>query len=211
MSESLKYQRMLIVIPIIHTEADLGSLGEKVKHSLESTKGKEYWSKHVKTVEGLWDAIRTWIFSLSLTYEKVRLYQDGLPVCNMELQIVQDVADRGSRNHSILLDLIARGAILMGTEDPKLLLQEYAFQQNEIVPNVQVRLDLVSQRLQQSQKLLLDRDLFIADQINSTLQIGETGLLFIGKAHQVEPHLAPDIFTRLIPNMQFSNIQGFTK
>jgi hypothetical protein len=39
----------------------------------------------------------------------------------------------------------------------------------------------------------------MANRINATLLTGETGLLFIGVAHNVEPYLAPDIFVRRMP------------
>jgi signal transduction histidine kinase len=55
----------------------------------------------------------------------VRLYQDGLPVCGREEEIVRDLAGSGSQNHQILLELIARGARLTGSESPSLLLEEY--------------------------------------------------------------------------------------
>ncbi|HNY33468.1 MAG TPA: hypothetical protein PKK68_02315 [Methanothrix soehngenii] len=42
-------------------------------------------------------------------------------------------------------------------------------------------------------RLLLERDLFIARAIDATLPEGETGLLFIGAAHDVLSKLAGDI------------------
>jgi hypothetical protein len=68
MMDLLLYQRTLIVIPIVHTEVDMGSLGESVRISSEKSRGAEYWTKHIQTVDDIWNAIRKWIFSLSLTY-----------------------------------------------------------------------------------------------------------------------------------------------
>ena len=42
-------------------------------------------------------------------------------------------------------------------------------------------------------ELIQERDAFIAKAINATLKNNETGLLFIGAAHDVTPLLAKDI------------------
>ena len=55
---------------------------------------------------------------LELDWSCVLLYQDGLPVCGEEKRIAQDLARTGSANHRLLLELMARGARLIGTEAP---------------------------------------------------------------------------------------------
>jgi pheromone shutdown protein TraB len=44
--------------------------------------------------------------------------------------------------------------------------------------------------------LLDERDSYIARRINTTLGEGQTGLLFVGAAHQVEKKLPRDIMVR---------------
>ena len=44
--------------------------------------------------------------------------------------------------------------------------------------------------------LLQERDASIAHRIDETLPPSGVGLLFIGQAHQITRHLAPDIVTR---------------
>jgi hypothetical protein len=191
--------RTLIKIPIIHTEQDMGSLRDQARQAYLSRYGQEKWIEHLKSIDGIWLGIGQAISLLELPRTSVRLYQDGLPVCGKEADIVRDVAAQGSKNHALLLELMTLGANLMGTEDPALLLQEYHLHQlaGDAMNPVHDQA-----RQAQSQKLLLQRDHFIAQRINSTLQTGEIGLLFLGLAHSVEKLLSPDILVRnLLPSL----------
>jgi len=143
----------------------------------------------------LWNAIKQLLDAAQLEYPKCRLYQDGLPVCGMELKIVREVAARGSRNHQLLVTLIDRGAILEGTEDSVLLRGEYE----------RVKTLLHSPPAEQSSAPMgpkpnstAERDQWIARRIDSTLLAGETGILFIGLLHRVEDFLPEDIRTRFL-------------
>ena len=192
--------RTLIVIPIIHTEQDMGSLLEQVKQEYVTRYGHEKWAEHLKSIDEVWSGIRRMIAALELPYASVRLYQDGLPLCGKEADIVKDVAARGGRNHQLLVELMEQGARLMGTEDPDLLLQEYQFHQDALGGGEQGH---ESQREDQSRKLLSKRDRFMAGRVNATLSAGEIGLLFLGLAHSVEPLLDADILVRhLLPSLR---------
>src|SRR5947208_3390119 len=118
--------RRLIWVPIIHSPEDLGSVRESVRRHFIRKVGKGQWDRHLRTIEDLWRAIRAGIEGLNLDYARVRLYQDGLPVCGHEQKIISELADAGSLNHRLLLDLMARGGTLMGTESAELLVREYA-------------------------------------------------------------------------------------
>ena len=191
--------RTLIKIPIIHTEQDMGSLREQTKQAYLVRFGQDKWLEHLKSIDGIWLGIREAISLLELPDSSVRLYQDGLPVCGKEADIVRDVAAQGSLNHQLLLELMTQGARLMGTEDASLLLQEYQLHQRA-APSTARATD--PQLLSLSRQLLLRRDQFIAERINQTLLAGEIGLLFLGLAHQVEAMLSPDILVRnLLPSL----------
>ncbi len=190
--------RTLILIPIIHTKHDMGSLLGQIKQQYVVRHGHAKWREHLKSIDDVWSGIRQMIVALELPYKVVRLYQDGLPVCGKEVDIVKDVASQGSKNHQLLLDLMAQGASLMGTEDADLLLQEYQFHKSATGDSNHER-----KREKQSHRLLLERDGFIAERINATLAAGEVGLLFLGMAHRVEPQLNPDILVRhLLPSLR---------
>ncbi len=49
--------RNLIYVPIIHSSADLGSLSKDVNKKGIANLGKDVWEKHIKTIDGFWDAI----------------------------------------------------------------------------------------------------------------------------------------------------------
>lgn len=200
--------RTLLLIPIIHTEHDMGSLLEQIKHEYVTRYGHEKWTEHLKSIDEVWNGIREMIAELELPYASVRLYQDGLPQCAKEVDIVKEVAARGSKNHQLLVELMEQGARLMGTEDPNLLLQEYQFLQAALGGGEQ-NPDERNQREDQSRRLLAERDRFIAGRINATLSAGEIGLLFLGMAHSVEPFLDANILVRhLLPSLRESQAKA---
>ena len=118
-------RRTLIYIPIVHTQADMGALARSVRRITVRKLGRRDWSRNVDVVGQLWTDIRATVQGWKLSWTGVRLYQDGLPVCGREADIVMDLAKAGSPNHQLLLWLTKKGATLMGTESPKLLLEEY--------------------------------------------------------------------------------------
>jgi hypothetical protein len=176
----------------------MGSLFEQIEQAYISRFGHEKWIEHLKAIDQVWSGIRQMIAALELPYEAVRLYQDGLPLCGKEEDIVKEVAIRGSQNHQLLVELMAQGAKLMGTEDPDLLVQEYRLHQDVVGDG-----NHESLREARSQDLLSARDKFIAERINLTLTTSDIGLLFLGMAHAVEPLLDVDILVRhLLPSLQ---------
>jgi len=182
--------RKLIYIPIVHTLADLGALGSSLQRMKALKIGRERAKQSAEVVEKIWDEIERRVDTPPSEAGLVRLYQDGLPACGHESQIVSDLAQAGSRNHKLLLRLQSKGAVLMGTESPELLVEEYQLA-TEAVYSHAVTASKQQKRL--SAALLDKRDRYIAARIDSTLQAGETGMLFIGMLHAVESYLPEDI------------------
>ena len=186
--------RALFLVPIIHTQADLGSLSESVRALHVRKGGRGKWENHIATVNELWKRIHDEVERLRLDYKKVRLYQDGLPSCGHELEIVRDLAEAGSQNHGFLLELMDKGAQLVGTESPEYLIEEYhlvrlmmeQFQSDE-------KGRLSKGQAERSTAILKKRDRYIAEKISHTLKDGETGLLFLGMLHSLEGLLPRDI------------------
>ena len=180
--------RKLILIPIIHTSVDLGSLSESVKAHYLKRFGPSVWNQREEIVTKLWNDIQEKINVLDVVYKKVRIYQDGLPECGFEQEIVRELAKAGSSNHQLVLSLIDKGATLMGTEDPQLLIEEYQLQQQS-----KDTLHLHQEKTEEATRLLEARDRFIAKRIDETLQAEETGLLFLGAAHRLDMLNSTDI------------------
>jgi hypothetical protein len=186
--------RTLLHIPILHTQIDMGSLGKSVETVAIQKMGKRQWELSRQAIEQAWTTIEQVVTQLEVPYDRVRLYQDGLPVCGREREIVTELAASGSRNHQILLRLMERGAILMGAESPELLVEEYRLVNSLLATQpAGGAVKATPEQQEQSRLLLQKRDSYIAQRINDTLQPGETGILFIGMLHSVYKMLSADI------------------
>jgi len=186
--------RSLIHLPIIHTQADMGALSHAIKEMTIQKLGQQGWEHNVHLIDEIWTRIEEAIDSWALPWQRVRLYQDGLPVCGREAEIVAELAKAGSRNHRLLLRLQERGAILMGTESADLLVREYKLVKEIVTAGDSPKaLRLEARYRTLSQALLKERDQAIAGRIHTTLRPGETGLLFLGMLHSLEGWLARDI------------------
>ncbi len=186
--------RQLIYVPVIHSEADMGTVAEPHKKEFTDQFGVCVWNEHIKAVDEMWEGIRKRLSKLDVDRSKVRVYQDGLPLCGREMHIVRDVAAQGSQNHRLVLSLVERGASLEGTEDVQLLLEEYRYIQAITEEREPAEKRGKAKSLSIKRKLLLRRrDRFIARRIDETLKEGETGILFAGMAHQVDRYLPKDI------------------
>jgi hypothetical protein len=187
-------ERTLIYIPIIHTQADMGALSQAIQRLKVKELGRKGWERNVKLVDKLWARIEQAIEGLALLYERVRLYQDGLPVCGREPEIVTELARAGSRNHGLLHRLREKGATIMGTESSELLVEEYELVKEDFASGRRE----FTRREEPRRKALRDsllkrRDEYIARRINETLQAGETGLIFLGMLHSLGSGLDKDI------------------
>lgn len=188
------FTRTLIYFPILHSQADMGGFRESIRKATLQRSGERAWKRKVTLIEERWAKIEKAIDGLNLAYEKVRLYQDGLPVCGREEQIVADLAEAGSRNHRLLLRLMKKGARLMGTESAALLLEEYELEKCVLSAGSNLDRAGMPARFQAlSSSLLKRRDGFIAGRIQTTLLQGETGILFLGLLHSLQEWLEKDI------------------
>ncbi|NPV63361.1 MAG: hypothetical protein HPY61_12185 [Methanotrichaceae archaeon] len=187
--------RKLIVIRIVHTPSDMGSMQESLVREGVSKMGRQRWEENQRRIERFWSDVEQEVTAQGLDMEKVRIYQDGLPCAgDLGKRIVEETAAKGSRNYGIIKNLMDRGATIEATESPDLLRREYGY----IKAIVDAKSDSDRQKAAAeydaaSAGLLAERDAFIAHSIDSTLKEGETGLLFIGASHNVVSRLARDI------------------
>jgi hypothetical protein len=187
------FSRTLIYFPIVHTQADMGALKESVTRATLEKVGRAGLARKTAAIDRIWTEIEAAIDALALSFDRVRLYQDGLPVCGREAEIVTELALAGSRNHQLLLRLMAQGAVLMGTESADLLVQEYQLARQSLATRAPRAAGVAATRRALSQALLQRRDHFMARRINETLKSGATGILFLGMLHSVERYLNPDV------------------
>lgn len=176
--------RRLIYLPVIHTAQDLGSLAV----SAGARQPVSANSAHTDLLEQFWDKVEEVVVLLLQQQQRWRIYQDGLPICDHERQIVSDMAHKGSRNYQLLSKAAEQGAIIMGTESPRLLLEEYRLAKQTLGQGVRSEA-----QWQAASEVLQARDEFIADRINRTLVQGESGILFLGLLHNLDKRLDDDI------------------
>jgi len=176
--------RALILLPIIHSPTDLGTLSAAAEGSRNEAQTLQY----LDAVEHFWTVVDGVIKGMNLNYQQLKVYQDSLPVCNAVDRIVADVAASGSKNYALLKTLQENGATLMGTESPDLLEQEKAF-----MTDVLQSADHSKESAEKAQDLLSQRDGFIGQRISESLADEEMGLIFVGLMHNIEPHLSSDI------------------
>jgi len=187
--------RKLILVKIVHTSVDMGSMGEGLIKEGMAKLGKENWLENQRRIENFWNELEKEIDAIGLDYGRTRIYQDGLP-CGGELglRIVMETAQKGSRNYQIVRKLIERGAKIEATESPELLRKEYEHIKAIIAStDEREKAEAMEKYELLKDKLIQERDAFIAKVIDATLQNDETGLLFIGAAHNVITLLAKDI------------------
>src|SRR6266545_3654167 len=173
-------RRILILIPIIHTQADMGALSEPIQRMKMAKLGTRSMQRNFELVNRLWTQIEQTLEGMAIPCEQLRVYQDGLPVCGHELEIVNALARAGSRNYQLLLKLKQKGATIMGTESCELLVEEYQFlQQAFSEPRSKLPARAASRGRNSQDSLLKRRDQYLGARINTTLLKGETGLLFL--------------------------------
>ena len=178
--------RTLIYVPVIHTSADLGSIAKEVAKRGIRDLGQELWEKHRKTVECFWDVISYYFDSIDV--KGIKIYQDGM-VAEDEVgkKIAEDTAKAGSKNYQLILKLLDRGAVLVKTEDFKLVKKEYdrlhAIMQAESI--TQKIIAFIKYKVVKA-ILLNRRDTFIANRIDQTLKADEKAILFIGAFHNIK-------------------------
>lgn len=199
--------RVLIYVPIVHSEADMGSLLKGVRRGFAEAFGEDEWTRRSAAVESMWDGLEARLAEMPLVWSRVRLFQDGLPLCGREMDIVQDVAAQGSRNHRLLLQLVELGATLMGTEDPQLMIREYRRIQALVRASMEEVPESEIEELQrEGDAILAERDTYIAQQIEETLQEGETGIAFLGMLHRVNEKLTGEVHLKhLIHSLPFGS------
>ncbi len=185
--------RTLIYVSIIHTSADLGSIAEDVTKRGIANLGEEIWTKHRKTVEGFWDVISHYFDSLDV--KGVKLYQDGMIAeDDVGKKIVEDTAKAGSKNYQLVLRLLERGAVMVKTEDFKLVKQEYDRLLAITQAKSTTRKIIAFARYKLLKGVLLSkRDHFIARRIDQTLEEDEKAILFLGALHKIKKKLPKDI------------------
>lgn len=179
----MQQKRCLISIPIVHTRADFGSLASKVPFDQEV---EEMETRY-------WNGVFNYVQNLAVDFSKLRVYQDGLPDTSTEV-VARIVNETQTLNYNVLRWLRDKGAHIIGTESPRLLLEEYqSLQAFFNAPSLELKRAALLKYRNNSGFLLEGRDRYIAQKINETLSEGEVGLLFMGLVHEIKKLLEKEV------------------
>jgi len=185
--------KALIYVPIIHMSSDMGSLAKDLNTRGIAYLGEELWKEHIKTVGTFWNELSYYFDSVDVY--GIKIYQDGM-IAEGEVgqMIVQEGAKSGSKNYELVSELLKRGAILVKTEDFKLVKKErdrlIAITQAKSLPE---KLIAFMKYKVTKNRLLNKRDEFIARRIDETLNQDEKGIVFIGAYHNIKGRLPKDV------------------
>jgi len=169
-------KRSLIHIPVLHSPADMGSLASSLSPS----------DDYGVQVARYWERVGAEFHGMRRAWRGVHVYQDGLPDAREDI-VARIVADVDSPNYRLLRWLDSRGAVVVGTEDPVLLQEEYEFLKASVADDAARRVYAA-----RAAGLLEARDRYIAARIDATLPAGGTGVLFIGLQHEATRALPRD-------------------
>jgi len=190
--------RKLIYVPIIHMSADMGSIAKQVDKRGIAGFGEEFWKRHRETISGFWNVISDYfdyIYMDVCNRKKMKIYQDGM-IAEREVaqRIVEEGIKSGSKNYELVLRLLKQGAVLVKTEDFKLVKEELdrllAITKSKSTSKKLIA--FIKYRLIKN-RLLNKRDEFISGRIDETLNQDETGILFLGAYHNIKKKLPKDI------------------
>jgi len=186
----MKDLRRLIYVPILHARGDSGRTASILHGNAKNDIKRGRINKGLSAVDEMWEGIATKMEELNLPWNQTRVYQDGVPVCGNELEIVSRFAESGSPNFLFILDLIKKRAKLEGTESIDLLIREYDLLNKLLMKNSDKdRKKTIAEYQVKSRELLTLRDEFILKRITSTLQKGELPIVFMGIMHRLDKML----------------------
>jgi hypothetical protein len=185
---------LVYIIPILHSAADMGSLAPSV--------GQRRSSRSRAQIDDFWFQLREAVLGLNFPLQRMRIYQDSLPCCGFEADLVKDLASQGSANFQLIAELLAGGAQIEGTESIDLLVEELNWAKRRVAFASQrqsaqgVALNSQEEDDDAPTRLLEARDRFIAQRILTTLREDEVGLVLIGMLHDVGAYLDPSLEVR---------------
>lgn len=183
--------RILYYVPIIHTSEEYGTLSPAIRQASINHLGENVFEKFQEEIHAYWQLIEERIEKTVRYFNGLLIYQDSFPVGTRDKileffgHLLQDHPQK-SPNFNLVKKLLDKGAILEGTENMNLVLEQMKIyqlvcktpsplEQNVILVENAVRTKEITRR----------RDVFIAQRICDTLPENGRGILFIGRDHDV--------------------------
>lgn len=181
---------ILYYVPIIHSIEDYGSLGPAVKEALVRQRGEVGFANFQRSINEFWKIAEERIEKIVSDVAGLIIYHDGFPVGSpekiLELFGYMCKDTPKSSNFQLVKKLLDKGAMLEGTEDINLLIEQvnlYKRATEAATPEEQAK--IIAAQAARSREIMKLRDEFIAKRINDTLPESGKGILFIGRDHDV--------------------------
>lgn len=192
---------ILYYVPIIHSAEDYGTLGPAIRDAFSRIRGAVF-DEIQKEIHTYWQIVEKRIDEAIPDVRGLVIYQDSLPVGDREkiLTLFGHLCSDHpkSPNFQLVKKLLARGAVLEGTEDINLVMEQVQIYQRAVeAPSPSGQARILSSYADRSKEILKLRDEFIAKRIRDTLPESAKGILFIGREHDVVSELEkfPEKFT----------------
>lgn len=193
--------RTLVLVPIIHTPAEMGFAEAAVREIKARMFGPQWTRRYEAEVNRFWDELECQLTQLKVD----RVYNDSLPLGgDAGRELAEKIAAAGSRNYQLLCRLVAMGAQLEATEDPRLLQEEVGYIERIVsATSLAEKEALAEKHKHRLLELIQERDRYIAQRIHESLREGERGMIFLGASHDLQPFLDKDIaVVRLVRGKQ---------
>lgn len=182
---------VLYYVPIIHTSEEYGTLSPAIKQAFISRLGERVFEKLQEEIHAYWRLVEARIEKTVHDFNGLIIYQDSFPVGPRKKileffgHLLRDHPQK-SPNFNLVKGLLDKGAILEGTEDMNLVLEQmkiYQLVSKASSPLEQNR--ILAKNTARAKEITRKRDAFIAQRICDTLPEDGRGILFIGRDHDV--------------------------
>jgi len=181
---------ILYYVPIIHPIEDYGSLGPAIKNAFTRRVGEARFNQLQKEIYQYWQITEERINKAIPDVRGLIIYHDGFPVGEREKILVlfghiyREHPE--SPNFRLIKKLLDKGAILEGTEDMSLVIEQIEiYQRAAQAVSLEEQQQILAVEASRSNEIMKLRDVFITRRINDTLSESKRGILFIGRDHNV--------------------------
>lgn len=93
-------EKKLLIIPVAHSEAEMGSLRNDISQIIEGAMGWDRRERHREEVYTFWKKLKELLERIlkDVDMEKVKIYQDGIPVGGeLGVKLVEECARMGAK------------------------------------------------------------------------------------------------------------------
>lgn len=193
---------ILYYVPIIHSVEDYGSLGPAIEKAFVRQVGRTAFVQLQKNINEYWEMVEERLEKMVPDALDLIIYQDSFPTGSREKILAHFghlcTGNVKSPNFRLIQKLLDKGAVLEGTEDMNLVIEQaQLYQRAAEAPSPEEQKKILAAQAARSQEIMKLRDEFIAKRIHDTLPETGKGILLIGRDHDVITELKrlPQKFT----------------